>query len=64
MAKIQVYFPETKRIATDYLMLLKVGDDWKIIHKLINVKSVEAFDSREESVDNFSQIQETLQYYI
>ena len=64
MAKIQVYFPETKRIATDYLMLLKVGDAWKIVHKLINVKSLDAFDSREESIDNFSKIQETLQHYI
>ena len=33
MAKIEIKMPHLKRIYTDYLMLLKVGEQWKIIHK-------------------------------
>lgn len=33
MAKIEIVMPSAKRIFTDYLMLLKYGGDWKIIHK-------------------------------
>ena len=32
-AKIEVIMPERKRIYTDYLLLLKVDGEWKIIHK-------------------------------
>ena len=33
MAKIKVIMPGAKRIYTDYLLLLKVEGEWKIIHK-------------------------------
>lgn len=33
MAKIEIKMPALKRVYTDYLMLLKIGEEWKIIHK-------------------------------
>lgn len=33
MAKIEIIMPGPKRIYTDYLMLLKYHNNWKIIHK-------------------------------
>ncbi|MEL6976818.1 MAG: nuclear transport factor 2 family protein, partial [Bacteroidota bacterium] len=33
VAKIEILMPGPKRIYTDYMMLLKVGGRWKIIHK-------------------------------
>ncbi len=33
MAKIEILMPARKRIYTDYLLLLKVEGQWKIIHK-------------------------------
>lgn len=33
IAKIEIDMPDRKRLYTDYLMLLKVKDEWKIIHK-------------------------------
>lgn len=33
IAKIEIDMPDRKRLYTDYLMLLKVDDEWKIIHK-------------------------------
>lgn len=33
MAKIKVVMPDMKRIYTDYLLLLKLNGQWKIIHK-------------------------------
>lgn len=33
VAKIEILMPNAKRIYTDYLMLLKVQGQWKIIHK-------------------------------
>ena len=33
IAKIEIDMPDRKRLYTDYLMLLKVKDKWKIIHK-------------------------------
>jgi hypothetical protein len=33
IAKIEVNMPEKKRLYTDYLLLLKYNDEWKIIHK-------------------------------
>lgn len=33
MAKIEIVMPQRKRIYTDYMMLLKVEGQWKIIHK-------------------------------
>lgn len=33
MAKIEILMPSRKRVYTDYLLLLKVQGNWKIIHK-------------------------------
>jgi hypothetical protein len=33
IAKIEIIMPDYKRVYTDYLMLLKIKDTWKIIHK-------------------------------
>ncbi len=33
MAKIRVDMPGSKRLYTDYLLLLKIAGEWKIIHK-------------------------------
>ena len=37
-AKIEVYFPDRNKVATDYLLLLKMNGVWKILHKIINIK--------------------------
>jgi len=39
MAKIEIKMPARKRIYTDYLMLLKIGEEWKIIHKSFTFRS-------------------------
>lgn len=38
-AKIEVLMPGLKRIYTDYLLLLKVDEKWKIIHKTFTFKN-------------------------
>jgi Putative lumazine-binding len=37
-AKIEVDMPARKRLYTDYLILLKYQDEWKIIHKSFTFK--------------------------
>ena len=39
IAKIEILMPARKRIYTDYLMLLKIDNAWKIIHKSFTFKS-------------------------
>jgi hypothetical protein len=39
IAKIEILMPSRKRIYTDYLMLLKIKDNWKIIHKSFTFKN-------------------------
>ena len=39
IAKIEILMPARKRIYTDYLMLLKIKNDWKIIHKSFTFKN-------------------------
>ena len=39
IAKIEILMPSRKRIYTDYLMLLKFKDEWKIIHKSFTFKN-------------------------
>ena len=39
IAKIEILMPARKRIYTDYLMLLKVNKQWKIIHKSFTFKN-------------------------
>ena len=39
MAKIEILMPDRKRIYTDYLLLLKIKDSWKIIHKSFTFKN-------------------------
>lgn len=38
MAKIEILMPDRQLIYTDYLMLLKINDHWKIIHKSFTYK--------------------------
>lgn len=38
IAKIEILMPARKRIYTDYLMLLKFKNKWKIIHKSFTFK--------------------------
>lgn len=38
-AKIEILMPSRKRIYTDYLLLLKVKDNWKIIQKSFTYKN-------------------------
>jgi len=63
--KVEVYFPDTKRIATDYLLLLKIKGQWKILHKIINLKN---YQKVEDLVSNekmgIEEIKETLSNYI
>ncbi|MCW5518129.1 nuclear transport factor 2 family protein [Muriicola sp. Z0-33] len=64
-AKVEVYFPETNRLATDYLLLLKTFDGWKILHKIINVTVKDEQDltalPRENEIHN---IEKTLLDYM
>jgi len=39
IARIEILMPERKRIYTDYLLLLKVDNSWKIIHKSFTFKN-------------------------
>lgn len=39
VAKIEILMPARKRIYTDYLMLLKIKENWKIIHKSFTFKN-------------------------
>ena len=39
IARIEILMPARKRIYTDYLMLLKVKKQWKIIHKSFTFKN-------------------------
>ncbi len=39
IAKIEILMPARKRIYTDYLMLLKMKGQWKIIHKSFTFKN-------------------------
>ncbi len=65
IAKVEVYFPERKRVATDYLLLLKIKGKWKILHKIINLKMLD--DRQHTNVNNQNEItliNETLLNYI
>jgi len=64
-AKVEVYFPETNRVATDYLLLLKTNKGWKILQKVINVTVKDENDLSSLSEQNEIQnIQSTLLNYI
>ncbi len=39
IARIEILMPSRKRIYTDYLLLLKVKNQWKIIHKSFTFKN-------------------------
>ncbi|OSY87354.1 dehydrogenase [Tenacibaculum holothuriorum] len=39
VAKIEILMPARKRIYTDYLLLLKIKNQWKIIHKSFTFKN-------------------------
>jgi len=64
-AKIEVYFPDRKRIATDYLLLLKIKGHWKILHKIINLKTLGKNQNKKKNAQNeVNLINETLLNYI
>lgn len=64
-AKIEVYFPESNRVATDYLLLLKIEENWKIIHKIINLETLdENQNKRTNTLNEIILINETLLDYI
>lgn len=50
--KVDVYFPDRNRVATDYLLLLKINDTWKILHKIINLKTLDKADHKKISNKN------------
>lgn len=63
--KVEVYFPDTKRIATDYLLLLKINKQWKILHKIINLKNNQKIENLISIEKNgIEEIKETLSNYI
>ena len=65
IAKVEVYFPDDNRLATDYLLLLKTDQRWKIIHKIISLNAFE--NVAELIVDNsneMAKIQSTLDDYM
>ncbi|MEQ6124828.1 nuclear transport factor 2 family protein [Pseudotenacibaculum sp. MALMAid0570] len=39
VAKVEILMPSRKRIYTDYFLLLKVKNQWKIIHKSFTFKN-------------------------
>lgn len=39
VAKVEILMPSRKRIYTDYFLLLKIKDKWKIIHKSFTFKN-------------------------
>ena len=64
-AKIEVYFPDRKRIATDYLLLLKIEGKWKILHKIINIKNYQKIEDLVPNEKNdVEEINMTLLRYI
>lgn len=64
-AKVEVFFPETNRLATDYLLLLKTTEGWKIIHKIINVTVKDDVDLAAIAEENeILNIQKTLYHYM
>ncbi len=64
-AKIEVYFPDRKRIATDYLLLLKIEGTWKIMHKIIDLNAFEkVVDLQVKNTLEIDNINTTLLHYI
>lgn len=39
MAKLEIDMPGAKRVYTDYMLLLKINDEWKVIHKSYTFRS-------------------------
>jgi hypothetical protein len=63
--KVEVYFPDRNRVATDYLLLLKINDTWKILHKIINLKTLDKTNPKKISNKNeIHLINRTLLNYI
>ena len=40
-AKVEIRMPDRQRIYTDYFLLLKLSDEWKIIHKSFTFKTMD-----------------------
>ncbi|NER15404.1 nuclear transport factor 2 family protein [Leptobacterium flavescens] len=39
LVKLEIKMPDRNRIAIDYMLLLKINDSWKVIHKSFTDKS-------------------------
>jgi len=65
IGKIEVYFPDRNQVATDYLLLLKRKDGWKIIHKIIDLKGTDlAQKNPKNEYNNIIGLNKTLLNYI
>ncbi|MEM6813056.1 MAG: nuclear transport factor 2 family protein [Bacteroidota bacterium] len=65
IGKIEVYFPDRKQVATDYLLLLKENESWKIVHKIIDLKSIDIGEELpDDETNNLPKLNETLLNYI
>ena len=65
IGKIEVFFPDRNQVATDYLLLLKEKDGWKIVHKIIDLKSVDiATKLPKNEQNNILNLNKTLLNYI
>ncbi|MGB5818205.1 MAG: nuclear transport factor 2 family protein [Saonia sp.] len=65
LGKIEVFFPDRKQVATDYLLLLKGDNGWKIVHKIINLKSTAITEELpEDESSNITKLNATLLDYI
>jgi CubicO group peptidase (beta-lactamase class C family) len=50
-AKIEIDIPGRKRVYTDYLLLLKYGGNWKIVHKSFTFKEYSLQAEKERRID-------------
>ena len=39
IAEVEIRMPDRKRIYTDYFLILKIQDDWKIVHKSFSFRT-------------------------
>ena len=65
VGKIEVYFPDRNQVATDYLLLLKGNEGWKIIHKIIDLKGTDlAQKNPKNEYNNLPILNKTLLNYV
>ncbi len=65
VGKIEVYFPDRNQVATDYLLLLKEKEGWRIVHKIIDLKGIDHAEKNPiHETSNLTALNETLLNYI